>query len=224
MRAGGGRAASGVLLNNKLKQNPSITRPGWLRKIVLLVAGLALLWFLLPALLTAAARALIRTDAVAQADVVVALSGDARCWREREAAELYRRGMARKIIVSGVWFAWRVHTGQVARSYLLSLGIPESDVLVADNAWNTRVEAEAIVSLMRSQGWRSAIIVTDPFHSRRALLTFERAADELKFYSAPIPPERSLWQPERWWTRRGDAWLTVREFIAWGNTLAGGLK
>ena len=183
-----------------------------------------LLWLLLPPLLTLAARGLIRTDALQPGDVVVALSGDPRCWREREAAELYRRGLARKIIVGGVSYAWGIQTGAAARRYLLSLGVPEADVLVVNDAWNTRVEAAGIVALMKGQGWRSAIIVTDPFHSRRAMHTIERAAPELKFYSALIPPERAMWHPERWWTRRSDGWLTVREFIAWGNTLAGGLK
>jgi uncharacterized SAM-binding protein YcdF (DUF218 family) len=208
-----------------LKRTLSFIRAsGRLRKILLLAAALLLLRFLLPPLLNSSARLLVRADPLQPADVVMALSGDSRCQREREAAELYRRGMARKIIVSGVEWAWGIHTGEAARRYLLSLEIPEADIFVVNDAWNTRVEATGLVRLMRERGWQSALVVTDPFHSRRALRTFERAAPEFRFSSAPIPPERSLWRAERWWARRGDAWLTVREFISWGNTLAGGLQ
>lgn len=102
-----------------LKQAQSPARlPRWRRILFLTAALLALLWLLVPPLLTFAARGLIRTDELQPGDVVVALSGDPRCLREREAAELYRRGLARKIIVGGVEYAWGIHTGEAARRYL----------------------------------------------------------------------------------------------------------
>jgi len=177
-----------------------------------------------PAALNRAARWLIRVDPLRPADVIMALGGDPRCGREREAAELYRRGLAPRIIVSGVPYAWGLNTGESARQYLLSLGIPEKDILVFRESWNTRIEARELIRLMRENGWKSALIVTSPFHSRRALFTVERRAPDLAFLSAPVAARPPEWQPERWWARRGDMGTTVREYLSWANTLIGGLE
>jgi uncharacterized SAM-binding protein YcdF (DUF218 family) len=197
---------------------------GWSRWLLLGLVVLIMFYFLAPAVLTASACWLVRTDPLTQADVVIALGGDARALREREAAALYRRGLARKVVVSGVPYVWGMHTSDTRKQYVVSLGVPEHDVLALRDVWNTRQEAIALAHLMHQHRWKSAIIVTAPFHSRRALYTFQRFASDLAFYSAPVPARPPEWQPERWWTRRGDAGHTVREFLAWGNTLVRGFR
>ncbi len=196
----------------------------WFRRLLFCAAILIALYFLLPFLLNSLARSLIRRDALAPANVVIALSGDARCEREKYAADLYRRGLARKIFVGGMPVAWGVHTGDAAKRFLVQQGIPAADIIVLKDPWNTRLEADLLVQQMRQNGWRSVLIVTDPFHSRRAMHTIETAARDIQLSSQPLPPEQSRWQPEAWWTRRRDVWLTVRECLSWINTLAGGWR
>jgi len=36
-----------------------------------------------------------------------------------------------------------------------------------------------------------------------------------------VPTGYPEWEPHAWWSRRGDVYLTVREFVSWANTLAG---
>lgn len=191
------------------------------------IGGIALLlltlYWGLPPLLSSSAKLLIQKDPLVRADVTIALSGDPRCYRERHALKLYRQGLVRYIVVSGVPTNFGVHTGESAKKFLLSRGIPEKDLFVLWDSWNTRREALALARLMRRKGWKSAIIVTSPFHSRRALYTFRRYAPDLSFYSSPVEEDPRGWKPEKWWTRRGDCWATVREFLAWANTLVGGL-
>ena len=196
----------------------------WGKRLLPGVAGLLLLYLLLPSVLTAGAHWLILDDPLTYADIVLALAGDPRCLREPQAVELYRRGLAYKIVVSGMPVSWGLHTGDAARQYVLSQDIPAEDILVLRNSWNTRLEAIDLAPLMRGHGWRSAIIVTSPFHSRRALYTLRHSAADLVFFSRPVPAQPPEWRPEHWWTRRGDAGQTVREFLAWGNTLVGGLQ
>lgn len=204
--------------------NAPFSMPRWSKVLVLGTAGLLAIALLLPPVLTAGAVWLILQEPLTRAEVVVALGGDPRCRREHQAADLYRRGLARKIVVSGIPVAWGMHTGDAARQTLLHENIPAEDILVLRNSWNTRREAADLARLMRRRGWTSAILVTSPFHSRRARYTFEHAAPDLRFISAPLPAEPPEWQPQRWWTRRGDAGQTVREFLAWGNTLLGGWR
>lgn len=196
----------------------------WLRRLSFCASLLLALYFLLPLFLNSLARALIRRDVVQSADVVIALSGDARCVREKYAAELYRRGLARKIFVGGLPLAWGVHTGDAAKRFLVQHGIPAADVIVLKDPWNTRLEADLLVQQMRQNGWRSVIVVTDLFHSRRATYTIEAVARDVQVFSQPIPREQSRWQPEGWWARRYDVGLTVRECLSWINTLLGGWR
>jgi uncharacterized SAM-binding protein YcdF (DUF218 family) len=186
------------------------------------VACLSGVYFLTPLLLNKAAEGLIREDRLVKADAIVALAGDGRCNREKRAAELYHQGWADNVVVSGMSFAWGYHTGEAARRYVMSLGVPDEKISMICEALNTRAEARELDDLMRERGWNSAIIVTSAFHSRRATYTAERASPGRIFYSSPVPIGYPEWEPRAWWSRRGDVFLTVREFTSWANTLAGG--
>jgi uncharacterized SAM-binding protein YcdF (DUF218 family) len=199
-----------------------IRRSRWTGRLLIFVSVMLACYFLLPIGLNGAARQLVRNDPLTRADVIVALGGDKRCERERRAAELYLQGWGSKVMVSGVQYVWGVHTGDVGKRYVISLGVAENDVLVIRDTWNTRTEAEQLAKLMRERGWREAIIVTSSYHSRRALYTVERAAPDLTFYSSPVAAVSPEWVPDNWWKRRGDAYVTTRELISWTNTLLKG--
>lgn len=182
------------------------------------------IWFALPMILTPTAQWLTRDDGQVSADVIIALGGSQRCQREHRAMELYQQGVGRKIVVSGIPIVWGLHTAEAARQYLMRHGVPADDIVVLPDAWNTRREAMQFREVAEQQGWRSAVLVTAPYHSRRAAYTFERDVRGITFYVSPLPEHLSGWRPERWWTRRNDAWLTIREWLAWGNTLIRALE
>lgn len=190
------------------------------RRLILVLSsvGVAIL-LLLPWLLNVTARSLMREDSLVAADLIISLSGDSYCLRERKAAELYQQGFAPRVLVSGYNYGPQQDTSTAASAYVRSLGVPEHAVLPLPGGNNTRLEAEHISALMRTRGWRSALIVTSAFHSRRAVFTFARTAPDLTFISAPVPPLAPEWQPDRWWTRRSDLGTTVREILAWVNTV-----
>lgn len=199
-----------------------VRRSKWTGRLLVFVSVIVACYFMLPIGLNVAARQLVLNDPLTRADVIVALGGDKRCEREKRAAELYLQGWASKVTVSGVQYAWGVHTGDVGKRYVISLGVAEDDVLVIRDIWNTRTEADQLAKIMRERGWRTAIIVTSAFHSRRALYTIERAAPDLDFNSSPVAAVSPEWVPDNWWKRRGDAYVTTRELISWTNTLLKG--
>ncbi|MBK8316636.1 MAG: YdcF family protein [Acidobacteria bacterium] len=187
--------------------------------LLLLLTGL---YFLTPIILNKLAFGLIRRDPVDKADLIVALGGDARCNRERRAVELYRQGLGSRVVVSGIQYAWGFHSADAAKRYVVSLGVPESDVLAIRESTNTRSEARILRRMMQENGWKTAIIVTSPYHSRRAMYTFEKINPDYRFISSPYEPMAGDWQPERWWAHRMYVGLTVKEIAAWANTVAGG--
>jgi uncharacterized SAM-binding protein YcdF (DUF218 family) len=189
----------------------------------LLLAGLALLllYFVLPVALTKLAGLLIRDDRArlpANVDLIVSLGGSFHCERELVAAELFKQGRGTYVTVSGVPAGKYGHTADSLQRTLIAAGLPAERVLAMRDNFNTRTEAKNVAQIMRQRGWRRAIIVTSAFHSRRALYTMESAARDLEFYSAPVPIEGREWSPARWWSRRRDSYLTVRECLSWINT------
>ena len=188
-----------------------------------LIAGLALLalYFVLPVTLTKLAGLLIRDDRSrlqGNADLIVSLGGSFHCERELVAAELFKQGRGAYVTVSGVPAGKFGHTADSLQRSLITNGVPTERILAMRDNFNTRTEAKNLVQIMRQRGWRRALIVTSAFHSRRALYTVEREARDLEFNSVPEPPEGREWQPARWWSRRRDAYLTVRETLSWLNT------
>lgn len=201
---------------NLLKRSKRAKR--WMAAIICLL----LVYFLTPILLNQLARWLIREDQLVKSDVIVALAGDHRSHREKRAAELYHQGWANKVVVSGVAHPLGFHTGEAAKKYVMSLGVPETDILMITETLNTRAEAVALEKLMRDEGGRSAIIVTSAFHSRRAVYTVEKAARDLTCHSSPVAAVAPEWEPHDWWSRREDVFITTREFVSWVNTLVNG--
>jgi uncharacterized SAM-binding protein YcdF (DUF218 family) len=68
---------------------------------------------------------------------------------------------------------------------------------------------------MHERGWKSSIVVTSPFHSRRSL--HDAAGCATSSSARHLPLVRPEWQAEMWWTRRGDTWVTIRELLSCNN-------
>ena len=113
-----------------------------------------------------------------RADVIVILGGDAgdRVFR---AIELFRAGLAPRIIISGTGDCFFI------RDRLVLSGISTNVINAESISRNTKENAEFSVRLMKGQGMRSAIVVTSWFHSRRALACFRNFGTGMDFSSFP---------------------------------------
>jgi uncharacterized SAM-binding protein YcdF (DUF218 family) len=76
-------------------------------------------------------------------------------------------------------------------------------------------EARAIKRYAATSGLRSLVVVTSPYHSRRALWTMRRQliGDGVVVGSDPVPMAATTPRPADWWVRRA-GWGTVAvEFV-----------
>ena len=137
-----------------------------------------------------------------QADALVVLGGD---WGDRaaRAAELFRQGVAPRVIVSGAGDC--TFNLQV----LTNAGVPASAIQLESRSKTTRENAEFSISLLRADGVRRAIIVTSWYHSRRALACFEHVAPDMKIFSRP---SYSYYQPKPP-NRTGYSWHVNYEYV-----------
>lgn len=86
------------------------------------------------------------------------------------AIALHRQGRVKRIILTGGFGKNAGYAeSEVAKNYCLKMGVPESAILLENRSTTTQqnlVEAEKI---MRKEGLKTALIVSDPWHLKRAL-------------------------------------------------------
>jgi uncharacterized SAM-binding protein YcdF (DUF218 family) len=146
-----------------------------------------------------------------KADVVVAISGGETTTRTKEAVKLYQDGWAPKLIFSGA--ALDPNSPSNARIMALAAekeGVPASDIYLDETSTNTRENATNVAVIMKDNGFNSLILVTSPYHQRRALITFRRALG-----SAAVIINHSsydqAWRRSAWWETAYSRSLTLSE-------------
>lgn len=131
--------------------------------------------------LRALAGYLAPVDGPRPSDVIVILGGGTPA-RVRAGARLYRGGFAPAIYLTTDfdprYAAPATPAGEASRRYLREAGIPGAAIVHDRRPRTTRDEARYFLDEAARRGWRSALLVTEPFHLRRATLVFRRATRE----------------------------------------------
>lgn len=158
----------------------------WQRAVVmfsLLSAAIAIPLF--------AAPWLIVDDAADAADAIIVLGGEAYPPnRTIHALELYRQRRAPVVVFTGGAPPGRppeTSSAQTALRAALARGLPPDAALLADGAQSTYDEAALVRDLVAARGWRSLIIVTDRYHTRRAIHTFRALIPEAHVTASAAP-------------------------------------
>jgi uncharacterized SAM-binding protein YcdF (DUF218 family) len=74
----------------------------------------------------------------------------------------------------------------VMRTLSIALGVPPGKILLDDKPVNTYDMVKALEALCRTKGWRSAIIVSSPYHMLRLKLLCEKHLKGLVIYYVPV--------------------------------------
>lgn len=140
-------------------------------------------------------------------------------WKARSrcttAAELFHRGLARRLIVSGGVLVpgTRITEAEWFRGELIALGVPPGSILLEPRATNTAENVAYALPIMLAHDWRSVVLVMSDFEGIRAHLTAKRAwrGHAIAIYDQHA---RSVghWNAWTWWlTREGRSltWYTV---------------
>jgi uncharacterized SAM-binding protein YcdF (DUF218 family) len=167
-------------------------------------------------LLTAAGDVLVARDDLQPSDVIVVLAGNSP-YRAQHAEALYAQGLAPHVIISneplsshGVQTTWL----ELRQYGLVHLSIPDDAIVpIPEISDSTYEEAQHSRDIMRAHGWHSAILVTDPFHMRRAILTFHQAFDTADLTVAASPADESKYGVDNWWTDRNAIMRVVQEYV-----------
>ena len=99
------------------------------------------------------------------------------------ALDLYRRGIAPLIIAVGGPGGDRYSEGAVGAHYLISMGVPEEDVIAETQSRDTEQSARRIAVIAHANGIHRLVVVSDPTHMFRVHSLC--AADGLNVLTSP---------------------------------------
>jgi uncharacterized SAM-binding protein YcdF (DUF218 family) len=161
------------------------------------------------------------TDPLAHADAIVAISGDTGA-RAESAIGLWKEGYAPLLIFSGGSSdPQSVASAELMKRAAVAAGVPANAIAVEGTSATTEENAQRVAELMKGRGLRSAILVTSPYHQRRAAILFEREFDRAGLSFRNHPAEDPDWDATLWWTREPSRSLTLVELAKLGALVAG---
>ena len=153
------------------------------KKFLFFAATLSVVFVYL-VLLEPVARFLIVPDTQKPSEAIVVLGGGLGVPRVVHAVTLYEKGLAPMIILTGqemefdgrkirfkdIRLTEPLFAGMLAKMY----GIPEDFLFFEERSQNTYEDAKYVKEDLLKMGIRSAIVVSDPFHMRRASMIFRK--------------------------------------------------
>lgn len=99
--------------------------------------------------------------------------------------DLYRRGLAPVLALSGPPRGRAPAEGDVRSAFAREIGVPAGAILIETTARTTREEAERMSTMLRPHGIRRVLLVVDAEGARRATRLFQRSGLE----PLPAPAE-----------------------------------
>lgn len=135
--------------------------------------------------------AIVDNDCLTPSDAVILLEGDG-FFRFSKAVDLYKRGMAKKIVFSGniIDRDYGSFPFEEVKPFILEGGVPEGDLIHEGVSQHTRQQAVEVVKMAMANGWKKLALVASHEHQYRAYLTFLREVLDTKsgiiLYNAPV--------------------------------------
>ena len=177
---------------------------GWTLVIILttLVVGFALLvgvgFYLSP------------QDNIDKADAIVVVSGGQTTSRAEKGIDLYKQGYAPKIIFSGAALDDGPSNAFAMRDQALANGVPASNIYIDEKSQNTYENAVNSKAILQSLAASKIILVTSPYHQRRANQTFESVLGK-DYQLIGVSAFDDRWSKSQWWRRGFPLFISVSE-------------
>jgi uncharacterized SAM-binding protein YcdF (DUF218 family) len=200
-----------------------------LRHAFVVLAALAAVVVLAAVAAPIAGLFLVVADPLRRSDAIFVMEGSTPT-RELEAAALYDAGWAPLVVVVRAYdpvppyirrLAGEMLSHERAVAVLRHRGVPEKAIVVLDRRIdNTARELAADYTFARERKFERVILVTSPYHTRRAWLIWRaRYGDTLPAIVRPTPYED--FRGDRWWRSRQYLELTAHEIFGIANFYLG---
>jgi uncharacterized SAM-binding protein YcdF (DUF218 family) len=188
--------------------------------ILVVIATLATLFHRL--WLPAMAQIFIVNETPVKAEAIVVLGGGSGD-RDATAARLYAEGYAPLVITTGdkvplpglpdaTW-------ASLSKAELERRGVPADAILPIEDSTSTCIDAQLALAALPEDAKR-VIIVTDPFHTRRAEWVFQREMGAVEVITVAASP--SWFDTSQWWNDERGIIVVGQEYVKFALTLLKG--
>jgi len=109
--------------------------------------------------------------------------------RVKAAVDLYRARYAQHVVLSS-GFRFVFHEAEVMKDLATANGVPADAIELEQSAANTHENVVFTREILARRGWRKILLVSSPYHMRRALLTWRGSAPDV--IVIPTPVQQSL--------------------------------
>jgi uncharacterized SAM-binding protein YcdF (DUF218 family) len=150
-------------------------------------------------------------DPLEKAGAIVAVSGGETESRTAEAIAVYQAGWAPKLIFSGAAADPNGPSNARAMANIAeAAGVPASAILLDETSANTRQNATNVKHLVDQYNISSIILVTSPYHQRRAEIAFRRALGPGMIIINHSSVDHR-WRRSHWWASGYSREVTLAE-------------
>jgi uncharacterized SAM-binding protein YcdF (DUF218 family) len=141
-------------------------------------------------------------DSLSPVDVIHVIAGGD--YRTDYAIQLYKQGYAKTIFFTGGWCSTHgYYHGIHGQELALSQGVPPDAIAYDDSSVTSTYEETVRLKAWMDQhlvSVQSVMVVSDPFHMRRARWTNRFVLGKaIKIIMAPVPFDQTPYQ-QQWWT------------------------
>jgi len=151
-------------------------------------------------------------DSLAKADAIVVVSGGDTDARITEGVKLYQQEWAPKIVFSGAAAEGNVSNALAMKRIAMASGVPSGDILIEELSKTTAENADFTAKVIATEDYKSIILVTSPYHQRRAYTQF-RAALGKDFLILNHSAKDQSWRKQGWWENANARFLTLGEVM-----------
>jgi uncharacterized SAM-binding protein YcdF (DUF218 family) len=195
----------------------------WKISLFILLTGLltAIICFL--PLLNFAGRILCYEKPSTTADVIFPLAGNIR--RNEYALKLFQNGSFKRVFFTfdrgyvERFFGFKeLDPPKIAREKALETVPAENFAFCPDILNSTQEEAVKLRELMQENRYKSVLLVTSCFHSRRAAITIQNElGNDFQVYMRYVPPEQDDYVINGWYKHKRSTISVIQEYLKFIN-------
>jgi uncharacterized SAM-binding protein YcdF (DUF218 family) len=193
-------------MNPAMRPRPRVRLMAWAAAAALALAMAAVF-------VDAPAHWLVVEDPLVHADAALVMTGDVNYERTTAASRLVESGYARLLVLTG-GEPWPGDSAASLHAVAIKEGVPPGRIRMEAVSENTRESLLAVGPILRREGVKTLLLVTSPYHQRRAFLAARQAFPDVRIVNRPAPC--SYWAPDGWWRKRSERRILFREYLKLG--------
>jgi uncharacterized SAM-binding protein YcdF (DUF218 family) len=99
------------------------------------------------------------------------------------------------------------------KTQAIYLGVDPKNIIIQDRSLSTIEDAKFSLEILKAKKIKSLILVTSPFHMRRAAeVVRKQFGKEIKVIAYPV--QKSSFNPNQWWKRHEDTQTVIVELLS----------